>query len=217
MASHSQRPGLPVYVSFEAFKKALDWLKQDGLPQRFDESVWRRQVGSASYSAQMMAAFRFLGLVDSNQAPTETLEQLVFGSKSRPAILADVLRQQYPPLFQLDLESATPRQVEDALASLGVHGHTLRKAITFFVHACDFAEIHLSAFLTKPSRGSGTRKTSSSPEAGPATESGSRSDAVDALLDRLRRDGPTWTRSQRDLWFSALSAVVDLSYPTREE
>lgn len=60
---------------------------------------------------------------------------------------AQVLRGSYKSLFQFNLERITPRQLADAIGSLGVTGETAKKAQAFFIKAAEYAEIPLSAHV----------------------------------------------------------------------
>src|SRR4051812_29914613 len=68
-----RRPGLPPYVSYAAFRRFVDSLKQ-GIPSRIDRTVlgWLSPAGQA----QLTLALRFLGLTGDKGAPTEKLEDL---------------------------------------------------------------------------------------------------------------------------------------------
>ena len=53
----------PPYVSFNTFRTLLSWLRGEGVPLRFDRSFWQAKF-SGSTGTQLMAALRFLGLLD---------------------------------------------------------------------------------------------------------------------------------------------------------
>ncbi|MEA2677190.1 MAG: hypothetical protein QOJ81_1331 [Chloroflexota bacterium] len=40
--------------------------------------------------------------------------------------------------------------------------------------------------------------------------------AIDSLVDWLTERGPTWTQQEAERWFKALTATIDLTYPTHE-
>jgi hypothetical protein len=217
MATTRQAVPVPPYVAFSTFLNALDWLEKDGLPQRFDETVWRKRL-SGAYSAQMMAACRALGLTRRDGTPTEALEQLVFSPAQRRTILAQVIRAAYPSLFAIDLTKASSRQVEERLRDLGLQGDTLRKATTFFVHACQHSGIALSPFITRRTKSRSGKRTSRSEEPvdTPGHHTFDQPPAIAALLSQLSEKGRSWTTTERELWLRAWTAVVNMEFPAVE-
>ena len=60
--------------------------------------------------------------------------------------------------MRLGTVNATRAQLEDEFKKYEITGATLRKAISFFLHAANFAEIPLSPYFGKISAGAATRK-----------------------------------------------------------
>ncbi len=101
-----------------------------------------------------MTAMRFLNLItDPGDEPTPTLVRLVKTSE-RKEVLSEVIQAKYEPLFnEIDVTRATLGQLEQAFGRLyKVEGDTRRKAITFFLHATQFAGIPLSTFITNKTK-----------------------------------------------------------------
>ena len=216
MATRNLGEPSPPYVSFAAFIDTVDWLAEVGLPQKFDQTVWKGRY-SGPYGAQLIAGFRFLGLLSRDNRPTELFDRLVFNQAQRRSIVAQLIRSRYSGVADLDLAHATPKQHTDGIASYGMQGDTLRKAVTFFTHAASFAGVELSPYLLRKAkiratgRAKGAERTSEQIEA----PSGPNHPTLDALLAELARDGPTWTKEDRNRWLTAWTAVLDLAYPAR--
>jgi hypothetical protein len=214
------------YVAFRTFLNFLDWLKQ-GIPQRIDRSFWGARL-SGAYGGQLMAALRFLGLIKDDNIPTTTLEQLAQGDREqRKTILRQLLEANYPTVFELDLERATPGQLEEAFKRYKLTGETVRKAVTFFVHAAQYADVPLSQFITKRTK---TRAVTTTrrrrqqvvrpePVVAPGSPKGALPPSLDwvanyalirGLLERLPEPGKE--KFNREEWFALANAVFDAEY-----
>jgi hypothetical protein len=138
----------PPYVSFSTFKTLLDWLRSEGVPLRLDRSFWQGKF-SGSTGAQLMAALRFLGLLKGDR-PLEDLEGLVAASMDdRRFILKELLKDSYAAVPFDDLDRATPAMVRRWFRAYPVDGHTMRKAISFFVNAAREAEMPMSGAVRR--------------------------------------------------------------------
>ena len=129
MVTEKSRKRLPPYISYKSFRNFIDNLQQTGIPSRIDRSYWGERL-SGSTGTQLMAALRFLGLVDTNGVPDERLRQLVMArGEARTAQLRDVTNEAFAFLLMsnFDLQTAggiaTYRrfveQAADLVVSLG--------------------------------------------------------------------------------------------------
>jgi hypothetical protein len=143
---------LPPYTSFAGFLAFLERLEA-GLPQRIDRSYWSHFLAPA-HGSQVMAALRFLELIDFLGAPMQKLEELVSDPQSRKEVLSDLIFERYlPALDGLDLDRATMDQLDDAFGhAYAIDGDTRRKAVSFFVHAVLYCGLTLSPHITKNTR-----------------------------------------------------------------
>ena len=110
-------------------------LRSHGLPTEIDRSAW--SMSGADKSA-MLGALKFLGLIDSAGQTQEALRQLIKAEQNtdeEKKFLITILRQRYSEVFDLDLTSATPLHVSDAIGSYGPTGSTKHRAIRFFLKA----------------------------------------------------------------------------------
>lgn len=145
----------PPYVSFRTLLNFLERLEQGGIPQHIDRHYWGDSLSGSSGHA-LMGALRFLGLIqgDGNE-PTETLERLAQPTQRKQA-LAEVLQECYAALFvgaNVDLARTTIGHLDKAFGEqYDVDGEPRRKAVTFLVHAAQFAEMSLSTSVTGKTR-----------------------------------------------------------------
>ena len=141
----------PPYVSFSTFKTLMDWLRAEGVPLRLDRSFWRSKF-SGSTGTQLIAALRFLGLVQ-GESPTQDLHTLVDSiPEDRKFILGEILKHSYVNIAFKDLDRATPSMLKGWFRIYPIDGHTLRKAMSFFVNASKDAEIPMSNSIQKMAR-----------------------------------------------------------------
>jgi len=144
------------YLPFRTFLSSLDTFAQ-GLPDILDRTIWRSQAGVTQ--GLIMNTYRFLGLVDADDAPTDALEAMVRQTEQRPAIMRGLIEATYGHEFGQDFSTTTPKLLEDMfVSSYAVTGATKQKAITFFLKSARFANITLSPFLLTQIRNTAARK-----------------------------------------------------------
>ena len=139
----------PPYISFNTFKTLLYWLEKEGVPLRIDRSFWKEKFSGANGS-KLMGGLRFLGLLDGDK-PTKELEILVSSSLGgeRSQIFVNILTKSYRNIPFEELARATPSMIKEWFRVYPIDGHTLRKAITFFINAAREAQIPMSNSIIK--------------------------------------------------------------------
>jgi hypothetical protein len=219
------------YVSFPSFTNLLDWLTTAGIPLQMDRSFWGSKF-SGAIGAQLMSALRFLGLLAEDK-PTPDLEELVrANAEGRKKQLAGVLKVRYSAIFDLgDLARLTPKQISDALQEhYRVSGDTTRKAQSFFINACKYADLPLSSTLRKQARirrsGKPRQKPKEKPPSqmrppsGPKGRSASEPSVdqslswAEMLLAKFPSFDPAWPDEVKIKWFDAFK---DLRQMEKEE
>jgi hypothetical protein len=153
MASTPTTPSnelIPVYLPFATFRSAIQGLRAHGLPDRIEKTAWNSRSGADQ--TQILSAFRFLGFIDTlNDSPTESLKRLVDvqeDTDDERKILAELLQAKYARVFAINLKTATPGTLAEAIGSYGTIGATKKRAVRFFIKAATHARIPLSARLT---------------------------------------------------------------------
>jgi hypothetical protein len=161
MQVETGRSNLPAYVPFQTFLNFLGKLEQ-GVPHRIDRSFLNRYY-SGAMGSQLITSLRFLGLVEGDDnRTTAALERFVQEQAERKQLLAELLHERYQPVFMDvgDLAKATHLQLEQAFKQIyNVEGDTRRKAISFFVHLAQHAEVPLSAYIRTTSNPGSNRTT----------------------------------------------------------
>jgi hypothetical protein len=176
----------PAYLPFATFRAAIQNLRAHGLPPKLDKSAWTSR--SYTEQAQIWAAFQFLQLVDNDGRIEPPLQILVEAKEDTPeekAAIAVLLKHSYEKVFALDLKTATPKQLEDAMAEYGVSGSTRQRAIRFFIKAAQHVGTDLSPRLTVKlrDRSSVTDESNGGESEGETQRQGTR-------LRRRRRNNP---------------------------
>ena len=101
---------IPPYVPYRTFQTFLEFLFDEGIPDRIDRSVWGARF-SGSSGTQLMPTLKVLNLIDQDGRPKKSLEGLVFAEgEERKSVLYSVLSDFYEPVFRLDLSRASKGQ-----------------------------------------------------------------------------------------------------------
>ena len=154
----------PPYVSFKTFRSGVQSIREHGLPDVIDRSIWSAKSGADQTA--LLGAFKFLGLTDQAGETQQFLKDLVGTAENTDAekhLLGSLMRQRYDKLFELDLEAATPNQVAEAIGSYGPQGSTLARAVRFFIKVAGHCGIPMSGRISKsgttasPANGTATR------------------------------------------------------------
>jgi hypothetical protein len=154
---------VPVYLSFKTFLAAIQGLRAHGLPSVLDRTAFGSRSGAEQ--TQILSAFKFLGLIDDANRTQESLRLLKEAkenSEQEKAQLAAILKERYANAFALNLEAATPAQLDKAIAEYGAGGSTKARSVRFFLKALEHCGIKVSTRLTarkprssSPSNGDG--------------------------------------------------------------
>lgn len=147
-ASKTPFQGSPPYVPFKTLLSTLEGM-ENAIPSQLDRSLWPSYSGATQ--SQILAALRFLHLIDEKGHPSESLHALVDPS-TRKAKLAELLKAAYPDVFAKDPQRMSRKQLRDIIRSFGISGSTLDRAVAFFIHAASYAGIPLSPRLTAGTR-----------------------------------------------------------------
>lgn len=158
MAEAIKKP-VPAYVSFTTLRNFLDLIRTEGVPPVVDHSMLRHMSGATS--SQLRTALKYLGATDDEGNTEEILEELARAKdEDRHVVMAKILKSAYSFLFDgsddFDLEKGTFRQFDEKFRDQGASGATVVKAERFFLQAADYAQIPISAYITK---GMKTRRT----------------------------------------------------------
>ena len=172
----TERVALPPYLSYKTFTNFLDGL-QVGIPAQIDRSLMPSL--SETMQSWLLATLRYLELTTGDNAPTERLRKLVNATgPDRQALLAEIAKSSYPFVFKngADLQTATPRQLNDAFSNVGAQGATVKKCSRFLIALVKDAGLPPSHFLeraTRRQRISGPRPWPQPPLSAMSVEKGS--------------------------------------------
>lgn len=140
----------PPYTSYRTFTTFIQDLREHGVPSRIDRSVLTRFSGVVG--TQLMHALRFLGLIEDDGRPTQRLKALVNAHVAGrwPETLLELLRQEYAPMFAIDLETATPSHFNEAFRkAFPAADAVVQKCVTFFLYAANDAGVKISGRVLK--------------------------------------------------------------------
>ncbi|MBN1644335.1 MAG: DUF5343 domain-containing protein [Dehalococcoidales bacterium] len=226
MTVEEGRKHLPPYVSYKTFSSFLSRLQQH-LPTRIDRSYWG-DMFSGSSGTQLMAAMRFLDLVDVNARPTPHLKLLVSATGDhRAVLLKQVTTDAYGFVLKgtLDPQNATYAELEEVFQNtFRMKGDVCRKCIKFFTEITRDAGITLSpAFAKKhkvPRTTTGTKIVAKkngtrTNQNFPVPFSDNKITELDPwhkmLIDKFPAFDPTWSDDIKMNWFNALGQLIKLN------
>jgi hypothetical protein len=178
----------PPYIAFQSLKTLISNMKENGVPGRVDKSVLSNFSGAVG--GQIITGLKFLSLIDEGNHPNKNLRGLVnsFGSEDWPEHIGIVLKSAFAPIFELNLETASPAQFTERFKNVyGIEGDTLRKCITFFVNGVREAQIPISSYIIKnkkPRSGPTKKRTTKNGDGKPAAggKSGEAKPIVDPII-----------------------------------
>lgn len=155
MTEDKTRKRLPPYISYRSFRNFLDELQQ-GVPARIDRSYWGTRM-SGSVGVQLVGALRFLGLIDTNAAPSDRLRKLIMlKGSSRADHLKQITVESFSFLSSVNMQTATFGQLEEAFhATYQLTPNVKRKCIKFYIGIAKDSGITLSNFITARVRSNG--------------------------------------------------------------
>lgn len=163
-----QRP-VPPYLPWKTWENYIDGLKAfgDHMPNVIDRDSMRNLSGAMQ--SWLLSALRSLNMIDENGSPRPRLKQIVQATPDeRKALYKQVIDAEYKFLGDINLQGATPKQIEAAFETTGATGDTVRKCIVFFVGMAKAADIKLSPLITKvrrrPAKPNGTAKKDTAPK-----------------------------------------------------
>ncbi len=220
MTIEKGRKHLPPYVSYRTFYNFVERLQQH-MPSRIDRSYWGELL-SGSNGTQLMAALRFLYLIDINGKPMEMLKRLVEArAEQRANVLRDIADDAYGFVLtsSLDLGSATYAQLVEVFHStFQLTDDVSRKCVKFFIGMANDAGLTVSPFITKKTRsGTGTKtgskrtplrtnKNSLVPQE--KDEIPNTSSWQGMLLSKFPNFDPAWPDDIKLKWFSAFDELL---------
>jgi len=217
------RKHLPPYVSYRTFYNFIERLQQR-MPSRIDRSYWGELL-SGSNGTQLMAALRFLYLIDVNGKPMEILKRLVEAKgEQRNKILGEIAEDSFGFVLKssLDLESATYAQLVEVFHNtFQLTDDVSRKCVKFFIALANDAGLKISPFITRRTRstrsGTGTklstRKTAERTNRNLVVpqerdEIPNTSSWHGMLLSKFPNFDPSWPDEIKLKWFSAFDEML---------
>jgi hypothetical protein len=148
MADTQKKPS-PPYATFPSFYNFINKLRETGVPNRIDRSVFGNASGSVIYS--VLASLQSLKLIDENGTPSQRFMDYVNApDDARPKLFRQIVIDGYPSLFATgtDLTKITAGQFNDLIRDeFGVAGSTIDKIASFFLAAAKAADIPISKHL----------------------------------------------------------------------
>lgn len=140
----------PPYIAFRTVMDIIKRMAEEEPPARIDKSYLNNYSGG--YQTQVIAALTALGLIDSTGQLQQSMLDLVSADEAeRKEGIGTLVRDRYAPILEIGT-SSTQQMMVDAFAEMApkVTGDTRRKAVAFFLAACNYAGITVSRHWHTP-------------------------------------------------------------------
>jgi hypothetical protein len=146
----------PYSSSFSTFWSFVGELADGALPPKIDRSLMRSKSGTDQ--AGLTAAMKAFRLIDANQFVTGLNDLKPLDKAGRLKWLAEQINEHYAVQVQVAAQNGTEQQLRDSFREAFPtleSTETIRKAMTFFLHAARTANIPLSPHFPSTRSGSG--------------------------------------------------------------
>jgi hypothetical protein len=213
------------YISYATFKNFLLSLDAAALPPRIDRSLMVGMAGGTQ--THLLQALRSFTLIGEGNQVQEPFIRMAGNEVAFADAMRAILRHFYAPQMELAEQQATTAQLMESFALSGYTGSTLRKAMTFFLHAAKDSGLPLSPHFRPPAAtASGRPRRTSKAKAKPAAEpvQATPTPAAESHSIRLRSGGLVTlsctteflalSRADRDFLFGLVDALRDYEEAT---
>ena len=144
----------PAYVSYTTFKNFLTGLAVHPVPHQIDSSLMSTYSGATQ--SQLSTTLRFLGLTREGGGAEPALEAAVIATSDDDtwaSVINDELLPCYVQIVQdIDIERATPAELDGAFRKYGADGSVLTKAVRFYLKLLADAGVESSPHFKKTRR-----------------------------------------------------------------
>lgn len=207
------------YISFATFKNFMLGLDPDALPPRIDRSLMVGMAGGTQ--THLLQALRSFTLIGEGNQVREPFIRMAGGEAAFADAMRAILRHFYAAQVELAEQQATTAQLIESFEPSGYSGSTLRKAMTFFLHAARDCGMPLSPHFRAPSVSTGTRprRAAKAKPKPPPPAAAAETPAAESHSIRLRSGGVVTlscsteflalTREDRDFLFGLVDALRD--------
>ena len=227
----------PPYMAFTTLWNFLETLASHPLPPAIDRSLMQGKSGSDQ--ANIFNALKAFGLLGEGQVVLPALTELTSADvEGRKLLLADLVRRHYPGALEVSDRNGTSTQLDAKFREdYGLQsGDTLRKSVTFFLHAARTAGIPLSPHFKQTRSGQGapgqpkrrTAKRTARTAASPAAPAETPSVPTEAYrLEITLQTGGTMTLTvnvnpinlrgdDRDFFYDIVDKMSDYEQPAAQ-
>jgi len=195
--SQGAKTPTPPAFSFTTLVNFLDGFKDGSVPSHIDKSVYPSTM-SFSNKAVMPGALKFLGLISESNVPEPIFHELVKADEAgKVELWRQIISDKYQFLFEgLDIKKTTTAVVMDRFKAQNISGDTVRKAITFFLHAAKVAKMEVSQHVKAPKPA--FRKTKKE-----------KSDSVDSQKE-INQDAGTGKGVEKKIYRKPYDVLIDI-------
>lgn len=217
------------YAPTKSVMDVIHRFRDKGMTTPFELDTLTRAGVTEALAPRVLQALKILDLLDEAGNPTEAFESLRrVPTDAFQETLAEVVRSAYAEVFNfVDPAEHSVSQVTDAFRTYRPSGQRDRM-VTLFLGLCREAGIvegpaeRVKRELPSNARRREVPRRQAAPArrntgGGSRNTGGSLPPAVASLLDTLPKPDQGWTKQQRDRFMTAFEAILDYTYPLREQ
>lgn len=217
MADTGKKFTPPYGIPWATFHNTVERMTPETLPNRVDRTYLPSMSGNTQ--TYLISSLKGFGLINDKMDVEKPLEELVAANPAeRKTLVAGLLEQYYPDQVALGQTNATMGQLEESFTKSfpSLTGDSKRKAITFFLHAAEYAGVKRSPLWAMKKRGGGGGGGSRRPKT-PQRQSSETPAARRRARNRTPDASPTRTVNLRSGGFVTLAYSVDLFEASDED
>jgi hypothetical protein len=148
----TEKPLTPAYASPKSLTTFFNDRRKGSDTDVVDKGLMTNFSGSTQL--ELMAALKFLRMIDDKGVPQPIYKQYVRATdEERKGLWGDIVRNAYPFIFNapgFDIERATSLTVAERFRQQNISGSTLSRAVSFFLAACKEADIKVADNIKPP-------------------------------------------------------------------
>ncbi|HEU0074416.1 MAG TPA: DUF5343 domain-containing protein [Dehalococcoidia bacterium] len=201
-------------------------MHERGLPEHIDDSTLAVAGVPDSLFQRVIAALRFLGLVDESNRRTDLFTRLGRATTEEyPELLSEVVRAAYAPIFEFGIDPAqdNEQRIVDAFRRYEPSGQRVSMARLFRGLCQEAGLAPQEAAAPRQPRNTPPRQRAPRQDRAPVRQQDTPSPAPDRadlrpihqMVDSLPYEG-WWTQDRRERWLRGLEALIDWAIEVKD-
>lgn len=206
-----QQQRTPPIIPLSTLQNFLDPFEEDTIPTQIDKSIMTKLPWGSQTS--LISALKYLDFISDDNVPGPLLTEYVTTDKdSRGPLWNRILKSKYAFLLDaVDIGRTTTEIVVAKFKAQGLNGDSIRKAMTFFLHAAKIAGIQVSPHVKAPRPPQGPKKTDK------GDRGGKTKDTADTVVVGGKGGGSSTSNQTSQLPYMLVDLLGDKNMTAEQE